>query len=358
MIIVIGTCGRGGILSVIDAIDSSELARSWQMIKVPSHDSLGLVGRLRLAAGAAGRVVSLGLSQRAQVLHLHAAMRGSFWRKAIYLRLGHLFGVPSVLHLHGSEMEDFVAKRGVIGRWLIARTLCSADRVVVLSESWRKFVIDLSPNAKVETVFNFVNVPEIGQVPHRTVGDPLRLAFLGLIGERKGIFDLLKVVGSLEAKRPGCIHLLVGGNGEVDRLRDTVRELGLTHCVEVLGWIDADARRALLTNCHALALPSYNEGLPMALLEAMSYGLPTLTTGVGGIPELVCDGEQGFLVEPGDVDGMVAHLESWIDDEETRKRMGQASRSRVKRDFSAATAVAKLDAVYRAVISERGTRGA
>lgn len=358
MILVIGTQGRGGILSVVDAIEGSALTRQWPMQRVPSHDSGGMLARLGLAASAGLKIVWAGLTRSASLLHLHSAMRGSFWRKAMYLRLGHLVGLPSVFHLHGSEMKVFYAAQGKLGRRLIAGTFARADRVVVLSESWRQFVADMAPAAKVEVVFNFVNMPPGVVASPRAPGEPLRIAFLGLIGERKGIFDLLLAIQRVQRSRPGRVQLLVGGNGEVDRLKAAVGDLKLEDCVQVLGWIDAGARQQLLRSAHALALPSYNEGLPMALLEAMSFGLPVLTTRVGGIPELVQDGMHGWLVEPGDIEAMVSGLECWIDNDERRVDMGGAARGRVEADFSADAAVRKLDAIYRALVKGGGSDAA
>lgn len=348
-VLVLGTRGKGGILSVIDGIARSALAQTWHLRHLASHDSGGMFKRLALAAMAGWQIVWCGLTRRASLLHLHAAMKGSFWRKAIFLRLGHAVGLPGVFHLHGSEMKLFYAAQGAFGRRMIARTFSQADRVIVLSESWQRFVHEVAPQARVSVVFNFVDLPAaVGGRP-RQQGEPLRIVFLGLIGDRKGVFDLLRAVRQVEDTRPGQLRLLVGGNGEVDRLRHVVAESGLGGCVEVLGWVGAERRRALLSEGHALALPSYNEGLPMALLEAMAHGLPVLTTDVGGIPELVAHGVQGHVVKPGDMSAMVACITSWLDDDAQRVRMGQAGRARVQRDFSAAASVARIDAIYKDV---------
>ena len=346
MIVVVGTRGRGGIFSVIQAISATELSSRWNFIFVPSHDSVNLTNRLALAFLAGLKIFWLGLFSDVKVLHLHAAMRGSFWRKSIYVHLGHLVRVASILHLHGSEMKIFYQQQGKFAQWLIYRTLMSTDRVVVLSESWRDFVLNVAPAARVELVYNFVPMPDSWAIQIRQPNQPLRIAFLGFIGDRKGIFDLVQAISEICIRRPGQIELLVGGNGEIARLERVVNVAGLTNSVKVLGWVDSVARVHLLKSSHALALPSYNEGLPMALLEAMSYGLPVLTTKVGGIPELVEDGCSGYLIEPGDQEAMIDRLELWLTRDEERQQMGKAARARVERYFSADHAIARLEEIY------------
>ena len=353
MILVVGTCGKGGILSVITAIASTELAKSWGLVFIPSHDSVNLLKRVWLAAKAGIEICYLCVTNDVRLMHLHSAMRGSFWRKAIYMEMGHFLGIPSILHLHGSEMKVFYEQQGVFGRRLVRRSLHKADRVVVLSESWRSFVLSVAPQARVEMVFNFVPL-QLGITPKlRRPGESLRVAFLGLIGDRKGIFDLVKAVAGLLANRPGCLQLVVGGNGEMARLAQAIIDAGLKEQVQVLGWIDAQARADLLRSIHAFALPSYNEGLPMALLEAMSYGIPVLSTPVGGIPELVQDGLTGYLIEPGDTVAMMERLGHWLDDDNARVQMGLAAQRRVACNFSEEQAVKRLDTLY-AVLSSRG----
>ncbi|MEL7227669.1 MAG: glycosyltransferase family 4 protein, partial [Cyanobacteria bacterium J06576_12] len=107
-------------------------------------------------------------------------------------------------------------------------------------------------------------------------------------------------------------------------------ELGVAERVKFLGWINPAERNQLLQRANAFVLPSYNEGLPMAMLEAMAWALPTISTPVGGIPEFLDDGETGYLVEPGDVEKLAYSMERLIGDEGLRLRLGEQARVRVK----------------------------
>jgi glycosyltransferase involved in cell wall biosynthesis len=103
---------------------------------------------------------------------------------------------------------------------------------------------------------------------------------------------------------------------------------------------------ALLPRCYALCLPSDSEGMPNAVLEAMAAGLPVAATRVGGVPQLVADGVTGWLVEPGDLDGLAAALRRLLDDPAAARRMGQAGRQRAQADFSTSAVVPRLEAFY------------
>jgi glycosyltransferase involved in cell wall biosynthesis len=126
---------------------------------------------------------------------------------------------------------------------------------------------------------------------------------LGLIGDRKGVFDLLKVVKRLiDDAYP--IKLTIGGNGEIRRLLGEIKNYGIAKDVQYRGWIGDKERDLILRESDIFILPSYAEGMPMAILEAMAYSVPVVSTKVGGIPELISDGETGYLINPGDLDAL------------------------------------------------------
>jgi len=278
-------------------------------------------------------------------------MRGSFWRKAIYLGIGRAFGVPVVFHIHGSQMEGFHAGLGRLGRALFAATLRRAQVVVVLSASWRDFILATAPGARVEVVFNTVPIPPARERPGSA--GPLRLSFLGLVGQRKGVFDLIDALAGLPGAAQAQIRLDIGGNGEIDELRRRVLESGVRAEVSILGWIDAAAREHLLLETDVFVLPSYNEGLPMALLEAMAQGVPVISTHVGGIPELVRDGQEGFLIPAGDKLALGGAIVRLLESPALRAGMGAAARRRVEEQFSPQAALAKLDDIYGRAMASR-----
>jgi len=131
-------------------------------------------------------------------------------------------------------------------------------------------------------------------------------------------------------------------------------ELGLGDAVEILGWVGGYRKNELLAAADIFVLPSYNESLPISLLEAMSWGVPVISTTVGGIPELIRDGTDGFLIEAADVPALTRALAELADDADLRERMGSAGRSQVAESFSREAVLPRLEQLYADISGGRG----
>jgi glycosyltransferase involved in cell wall biosynthesis len=151
----------------------------------------------------------------------------------------------------------------------------------------------------------------------------LTVLALGRLGQRKGTYDLLRAVESLPAHVRSRVHLRLAGDGEVDQVRAQVAARGLGDTVDVVGWLGPRERDEALRQADIFVLPSYDEGLPMALLEAMAHGLVPITTPVGGIPEAVTDGVHGLLVPPGDPAALARALHRLVENDALRERLGR-----------------------------------
>jgi glycosyltransferase involved in cell wall biosynthesis len=169
--------------------------------------------------------------------------------------------------------------------------------------------------------------------------------FLGQFGARKGIYDLLSAFVEVRRHVPDAV-LYCGGNGEVDKVRATVGELGLEEGVHVPGWVSGDEKLGLMHQCGIFVLPSYNEGLPMAIIEAMSFSMAVVSTTVGGIPELVGD-DNGALVTPGDQAQLASALVQLLERTDAElTALGAASRQRYEAGFSPRAGLAHMRALY------------
>lgn len=128
---------------------------------------------------------------------------------------------------------------------------------------------------------------------------PHTFVSLGRLGERKGTYDLIKAIERIEVQIPD-IKCYLAGDGDIDRCKQIVEEKKLENNIIIVGWADFDKKLELLKKSSVLVLPSYNEGLPMAILEGMACGKAIISTTVGAIPEVVKE-ENGILIEPGDI---------------------------------------------------------
>lgn len=262
-----------------------------------------------------------------KIVHVHGASDASFTRKRIIIRLAKRFGKKVVYHCHGAEFKRFTADH----KESVRETMAKCDCVIALSESWKEWfqtelgcknvVVIKNVIAKAELHYDNVNENE----NHPASDNVFKMLFLGRLGQRKGIYDLLEVLTANKDRYEGKAKLICGGDGEIEKVNEIVKENGLESMFEYVGWVSGDKKVELLNKADAYVLPSYNEGLPISVLEAMSYHLPIISTTVGGIPEILTDGDNGFIMEPGDKAALTNAIDALLNDIDLRKKMGKRS---------------------------------
>lgn len=274
----------------------------------------------RMLTTAKGVIVFINymLFDQIEIVHIHGATKGSFWRKTIFIYLSKLFRKKVIYHIHGANYKLFYPKYPRT----ITHVIKKCDLVIALSESWKDFFEKNIRPRKIEVLKNVVENPRKRSITKEPF---CVLVFLGRLGVRKGIYDLLEVIHQNSDKYRGYLKLYCGGDGEVDKFLALLKEYQLEDMVQYVGWIKGEKKYELLSKADAYVLPSYNEGLPISILEAMSYKLPIISTNVGGIPEILENGKNGFLIEPGDKKALEKALDAIINSEEIRKNMGEAS---------------------------------
>ena len=350
---MLSTHQPGGILEVVEGYRRDGLIDRWGFQSLWTHDQGTLISRLWMAFSKGLKLLILLLQQRVSFLHVHLAMRGSFWRKSVLMEMAGWFGVPSILHLHGSEFQVFYESLGPYRQRCIQRTLARAEGVIVLSEALRHWLGSIAPKAKVVVIPNYVPLKEIPLKQHRSKA--FTVLFLGALIERKGISDLLHAFKSLQKVSPEA-RLLLAGTGDDQRLQALVEMLGLRGSVEFLGWVDDERKSLLLAEADCLVLPSYHEGMPMAILEAMAAGLPVITTRVGGIPEVITHGVDGLLIAPGDRKALLLELLRLQRDPDLRILIGRAARALIRQHFTKTQILPMIERLYLEVLQKSTER--
>jgi len=346
--LMIYPAARGGIRTVVENYRASGFTDADTQF-IETYRDGGFVLRQAVFLKALLACLRAFASGSAELAHIHVAARGSFWRKTLIARLAALFRVPVIFHLHGSETKLFYSQQPAWAQRIIAGAFSRADQVVVLSDSWAHFVTAIAPQARVTVIPNYVEVgPETQQGP-----GPVEMLFLGLVGPRKGTFDLLRAFAGARQDVPD-MRLTIGGNGDVEGAERLIAQLGLGDHVRLAGWVGPEERQQLLGRAAIYVLPSYNEGLPMSVLEAMSCGLATITTRVGGLPEAITDGVDGLMIEPGDVGALSAAIVALGRNDDFRRRIGQEARARIQAHYSAEVVLPRLTSLYAATIQDRG----
>lgn len=279
------------------------------------------------------------------IIHIHGASKGSFFRKYIIFLIGkYLFRKKIVYHLHGAKFHIFYEQSNRFVKKHIGILANNVDIFICLSSYWYRY---LSQNFNIQKLLIINNpVPAPKKIyPKSKEYNKMMFLFLGRIGERKGIFDFVDVVSRLSLDFRDKIKVVIGGDGEVEKLINKIDKFSLNEIFEYVGWTKDLQKQELLGKCDVLILPSYNEGLPISILEAMSYGKAILSTNVGGIPEIIEHGTNGFLIEPGDLTSLESHLKFMIKNPNIVEEMGCKSKERVQ-PFLIENVLNDLDRIY------------
>jgi glycosyltransferase involved in cell wall biosynthesis len=179
----------------------------------------------------------------------------------------------------------------------------------------------------------------------------LTLLFLGYVSNKKGLFDLLDVLKENKELYQNKIQLVIGGNGEIDTLKKYLKENKLDDLVQFVGWISNVEKAGWLKKADIFVLPSYFEGLPISILEAMSYGHPIITTNVGGIPEIVMNNKNGVICEPGNKEELKNAIDFFIQQPEKIKEFGFYS-SEISKKYLPDSVMQELMNIYKTLLTK------
>ncbi|MER2998968.1 glycosyltransferase family 4 protein [Pontibacter populi] len=341
---------KGGIAAVINTY--SKYFPHFKFIPTYKPVTFKLYGIPYFIFGLFLITIKLTHDKRIQVVHIHGAAKGSIFRKyMVFLITHYVYRRKVIYHCHGSEFKLFYDNSGLLCKKIIQHFMNNVDLIICLSRQWELFFSQNFNNKNIRILENIVEQP-INAGARKSNKGVLKFLFLGKIGDRKGIFDLLDVLRDHKQELDGTLQLIIGGNGDVRRLQEYININGLHSIVRFEGWIDGSRKQALLAESDVYILPSYNEGLPISILEAISYQLPVITTSVGGITEVVYDNFNGFIVEPGDKAAIYDRLKRFINNPELATHMGEASRSIIKPYFPEAV-ILKLEDIYNTLILKR-----
>jgi glycosyltransferase involved in cell wall biosynthesis len=338
--------GVMGGVSAVERLILAELPTNIRAAHIATMVDGGNARKLWTFANALWQYRS-ALARRPDVIHIHFASGASSVRKEMLAALALRRGVKVIMHAHGGAYRQYWEKMSPRRRAHALATFKQASALIVLGEAWREFFTSIGIAAeKIVVMPNPVKLP--AAVTKKLDAQQVTCAYLGIISARKGAFDLLEATALLPPPIRDRLHVVIAGNGKIDLLRERVVQRGLTNCIEVVDWLNAEQRDALLTAAHIFALPSYYEGLPMALLEAMAFGAVPVSTPVGSISEVLRHEENGLLISPGDVPALAASLRRLIEQPNERAALAARARSTVE-PFGVDVYVDRLCRVYRAV---------
>jgi glycosyltransferase involved in cell wall biosynthesis len=316
--------------------------------------------RLLRAAGRCARFIARFERRRPDAVLLFVAVGASLVEKGAMAWYARLRGVPVLMFPRGGSVVDDCRESAVTRAW-VRWAFQGARTIVCQSEAWRRFatgVLGFAPG-NVCVIRNWTATRELLEIgAHRTTrGEPpVRLLFLGWLERDKGIFELLEACRQLAGSRCFTLDVAGAGNAQAEATAFVARH-DLSGRVRFRGWLRGPQVHEALTEADILVLPSWAEGLPNAMVEAMAAGLPVVAAAVGAIPELIVDRRSGMLVEPRNAASLVHALAEAIDDRELRESMAREAYGIAARDFEIETAVGRLvREIARAVAAGRERR--
>ena len=265
---------------------------------------------------------------RPNIIHIHMSYKGSFSRAYFVQKLAMIFHIKNIIHLHGSEFKKWYESVDEAKKLKIKKLLINADQFIVLGKQWYTIIKNIEPKTKIIILNNSVKIPS-ETVKYK---DKKTILFLGVLIKRKGVHDLIEALNKTNDKN---IEVLIAGSGEEElNLKNMVTKYNIKN-VKFLGWIDNAEKEKLLLKSQFMILPTYNEGLPMSILEAMSYGVPVISTYVGDISTVVEDAKNGFLYNSGDVKILTQILKKSFEITESEwKKLSKNARETIINDFS------------------------
>jgi glycosyltransferase involved in cell wall biosynthesis len=352
-VLVVGPGPRssGGVWTAIATLCGSSLAQRYRLHRVATHRDGGAAVKLGQAVRGLARVAATLTARRADLVWIHTSAGASFRRKSVAATLCRLTRTPYVLHVHGSAVPLWYRAASPPERALVRRVLRGADLVVALGPAWRRPLTDIAP-CVITCVMNPVAVPEAAPSPSRPAGP---IVCTGRLGDHKGSSVLVRALALLAGRHPEA-RLVLAGDGDREPLRAEAARLGVGDRLELPGWIGPDEVASLLDRAGVFALPSRNEGLPMALLEAMARGLPCVVTPVGAIPDLVEDGVHGVFVPPDDPEALAGALGGLLADPGRARALGDAARARIRERCATPLVADAMDACFRGGLEGRTGR--
>lgn len=309
------------------------------------------------------RLASLIRRLQPHIVHTHTAKAGAVGRVAALV--AQVQPRPIIVHtFHGHVLRGYFGPlRSLAFRLLERRLAAVSDALVAVSPQVRDDLaaLGVAPRERFAVVRLGIELDERVRAEadarerfRRLIGLPADRFVVGWIGRMTGvkrIDDVLVAFTRLRERGIDAALCLVGDGPDREQVERRAYELGIArHCFylgyqeEVAPWYAA---------FDAFVLPSANEGTPVSAMEALAAGCPVVATRVGGVPDVVRDGVDGFLVEPSDVEGLVERLAELASSPETRKRMGEAGRERVLPRYAVDRLVDDVDRLYRSLLASR-----
>lgn len=327
-VLIVGSAreSAGGVSSVIKLMEKMPVWKEFECYWLGTQIQRNYLWKLWYAVKA--NFMAFFIIWKFDIVHFHTVPdRLGLLIQMPILLLSIIARKKIIMHLHvGNQLKNNTNNK--LFKWCLRR----ADLIVLLAKRWEQLFKDEYSDVKVPTavLYNPCRImPEIKAQREKSI------IYVGYMDDNKAPNILLEAVARMkDHKEFAGWKVSMLGNGEVDRFRKLADSLNLQNIVEFTGYITGEQKEEYFKKASCLVLCSYNEGFPMVVLEAWSYGIPVICTPVGGLPDVIVENKNCCTFDFGDVDGLVAKLYNLIGNEALRNEMSEFCRKFVKERFS------------------------
>jgi glycosyltransferase involved in cell wall biosynthesis len=316
----------------------------------PFHEPLH-ARYLRLVRQYAGFARAIASDSKIDIVHINTAPdQRALQRDMVLIFLARIFMKKVVVQVHG-RMADY--PMSPVARKLAEKALSMSDRILVFSLLDKEKLEAATGNRqKVVTFPNAIKVSDFttmkGDLRAMFAIPPERkvVLFLARLIKEKGVYDLLEAIPAIVASC-GPVTFLVAGDGpEKALMMERVAQGNLQDSVVFTGNLGYENVIRAFQTADVMVLPSYSEGMPMSVLQALASGTSIVATPVGAIPDFLRDGENGFLVQPNSPDEIARKVLDLLDNDLLRERIGEANRQLAREQFDLDAVTVRLAEVY------------
>jgi len=293
------------------------------------------------------------LIRKPDVVQVQASDFQAFWESALYVGMCRAMRAPVLMRIGGS-FDHFYSSSSGRARAMISHVLSWPDRVVVQAECWAEFVGVCGPEADIVVVPNAVADAFASIAPKQRKPETVCLFIAGTEAIWKGVDEVIAAIHILRASGNSVLFRILAAS---DDLRRRFESEGLMDVVRMDGFVDRDGMIAAMHDSDIFLLPSYGEGFPNSLLEAMAAGLAAIVTPVGAVPEIV-DGGCAVIVPVRDAKALAFAIECLANDQAWREQIASAGRARILSRFVQGVVLPVLGEAWQSLIDARLDRSA
>ncbi len=308
---------KGGVMQVIYNYDKCVFEK-FQFLPLMKGNSI-ITRRFSILISLIKLFFKLLFNRNIKIVHIHSASYRSFLHSVLFMKIAKMYNRKVVMHIHGGGFAKYYETNP---KW-IKLMLDRCDIIVALTQYWENFFKEKVGCRNVVQINNIIEAPQYIETTKNN--NCKHILFLGQVCKNKGIYDLVDVIKEHKSEFNGKMVLHIGGGGETEKLNAIIEKNSLQDIIIYEGWVGGNKKISLFNDCDIYILPSYIEGLPISILEALSYGHYIISTTVGGIPEIITNEEAGVLINPGNKEELYEVLRKTIDN----KSLGETREKRI-----------------------------